>query len=179
MYDILNDKYYKWLCDIVCSRRYSDQIRYEKLLQFLHSVEFTYLLSRDENRASDGIALRHRFSYEYDDIENADLYLTGPCSILEMLVALALRCEEDIMDDPGIGDRTKQWFWGMVNNLGLGHMDDERFDEDDARYIIYRFLDREYEPDGIGGLFTIRDCECDLRQVEIWYQLCWYLDTII
>ena len=38
---------------------------------------------------------------------------------------------------------------------------------------------REYAPDGRGGLFTIRNCEEDLRKVEIWYQLCWYLDTII
>ena len=44
--------------------------------------------------------------------------------------------------------------------------------------VIERFLDREYGPDGKGGLFTVRHCEYDLRDVEIWYQLCWYLDSI-
>ena len=39
-------------------------------------------------------------------------------------------------------------------------------------------MNREYEPNGKGGLFTIRGCEEDLTEVEIWYQLNWYLNTI-
>ena len=96
-----------------------------------------------------------------------------------MMIALAIRCEENIMDDPHMGDRTGQWFWGMITNLGLGGMTDESFDIDSASRKIRRFLDRKYEPDGTGGLFTIPRCSVDLRTVEIWYQLCWFLDTII
>mgnify|MGYP003235589453 FL=1 len=95
-----------------------------------------------------------------------------------MILALAIRCEETIMDDPSIGDRTQQWFWGMITNLGLGSMTDSRFDRDAANDILERFLDREYEPDGKGGLFTVRNCDSDLRDVEIWYQMCWYLNHI-
>lgn len=82
------------------------------------------------------------------------------------------------MYDETLGDRSGQWFWHMVTNLGLGYMDDNRFDRQDAEYIIGRFLNREYEPDGSGGLVTIRRCEHDLRDVEIWYQLNWYLSMI-
>ena len=104
-------------------------------------------------------------------------YLDGPCSVFEMMVALAQRCES-VMDDPKIGDRTGQWFWGMIASLGLNGMSDNHYDEKYVNDVVNRFLDREYEPNGKGGLFTIRNCEHDLRDVEIWYQLCWYLDTI-
>lgn len=83
------------------------------------------------------------------------------------------------MDDPGIGDRTGQWFWGMITNLGLGGLNDDRYDPDYVDDVLDRFLDRDYDPDGRGGLFTIRHCDADLRDVQIWTQMLWYLDTIV
>jgi hypothetical protein len=100
------------------------------------------------------------------------------CSVLEMMAALAIRCEESIMDDPLVGDRTKQWFWKMIVNLGLGSMTNDKFDVKYVDYVLDRFLDREYEPDGRGGLFTIRDCEDDMRDIEIWVQLNRYVNEI-
>ena len=94
-----------------------------------------------------------------------------------MMVALASRCEET-MDDPGMGDRTGQWFWGMIVSLGLGGQLDNRYDARVVDDILDRFLDREYEPDGSGGLFTIENCHRDLRDVEIWNQMWWYIDTL-
>lgn len=145
----------------------------------LHNTEFRFTISRDENRADDGISLRYRFSLDYNGVDNADDYISGPCSVLEMMVALAIRCEENIMDDPRVGDRTGQWFWGMIGNLGLSAMDDIRFDKALVDDIIDKFLNREYEADGRGGLFRIKHCDHDLRKVEIWYQLCWFLDGIM
>ena len=95
-----------------------------------------------------------------------------------MMVGLAIRCEETIMDDTNIGDRTGQWFWGMIVNLGLGSMFDNNYDRQLVETNVERFLEREYDYNGKGGLFTIRHCDRDLRDVEIWYQLCWYLDSI-
>lgn len=168
----MENRYFEWLYDLVCGRRYSKQISYRKLLMYLHDTEFRYSIPKDANRAADGVDLRRRFD------RNAALYLNGPCSVLEMMVALSIRCEETIMDDTYIGDRTGQWFWGMIVNLGLGSMYDEQFD---MRYVeekIDIFLSRDYERDGRGGLFYINNCDADVRKVEIWCQLCWYLDSI-
>lgn len=46
-----------------------------------------------------------------------------------MMIALAQRCEESIMDDPEAGNRTGVWFWAMISNLSLDCMSDDDFDE--------------------------------------------------
>lgn len=172
----ISDDYFEWIYNMLCGNRYRKPYTFRKLLMYLHSTEFIYFIPMDSNRYEDGINLRYRFAYD-TGCACADSYLDGPCSVLEMMVALSISCEE-IMDEPRIGDRTSQWFWGMVTNLGLGSMFDCRFDIQYVSETIYRFLHREYEPDGKGGLFTVKNCEDDLREVEIWYQACWYLDTI-
>lgn len=176
--DKINNDYFEWLYDSVCRKRYAKDISFRKLLMHLHRTEFIYTIPMDENRAENGLNLRYIFACEYDGCDDADSYIEGPCSVLEMMVALAIRCEKEIMDDPRVGDRTGQWFWGMIVNLGLGSMLDDRYDRDYVTDILDRFLHREYEPDGTGGLFRIRNCTEDLRKVQIWHQLCWYLDSI-
>ena len=173
----LRKEYFEWLYYLVCDKRFSEQNSYRKLFEHLHNTEFVYFISMDDNRAKGGIDLRYRFgcSIGYKDISE---YLDGPCSVLEMMIALAIRCEETIMDDENFGDRTDQWFWDMMKNLGLGHMNDDEFDEEYVSDVITRFLNRDYEPDGRGGLFFVRNCDIDLRDVEIWIQMLWYLDNI-
>ena len=127
----------------------------------------------DENRELDGLYLRFRFADENS------YYIDGDCSVLEMMVALSLKCEEQIMSDDDIGNRTGRWFWEMIDNLGLESMYDDNFDKIYADEVIYRFLNRKYEPNGDGGLFRVNNRIEDMRKVEIWYQMCWYLDTLI
>lgn len=176
--DRINDEYFEWLCDLIDSKRFAKQVSYRKLLMRLHDIEFTWFIPRDDNRADDGIQLRRRFALVREDL-SLQRYLQGPCSVLEMMVALAIRCEETIMDDVLMGNRTGQWFWGMVHNLGLSPMNDSKFDREFVDDIISRFLNREYEPNGKGGLFTVKHCDSDMRTVEIWCQLSWYLDSIM
>lgn len=181
MRTIIISDYFNWLYDLVCGDRFSRHISFRRLLSQLHDTDFTYVVRRDENRAGDGVNLRYRFAMRQDHEDSIDAVvdiLEGPCSILEMMIALAIRCEENIMDDPDVGNRTGQWFWGMITNMGLGSMTDDHFDEQYVDDVLTRFLNREYEPNGKGGLFTIRHCDRDLRKVEIWHQLCWYLDSI-
>lgn len=175
--DGISNRYFEWMYDLVCEGRYSKSVSYRKLLTHLHSIEFIYSIPRDSNRANDGEKLRYRFALLQDCEELSD-YLDDPCSVLEMILALAIRVEENIMDDPEIGDRTAQWFWEMIANLGLGGMSDRHYDKDYVNEVVYRFLYREYEPDGRGGLFRIRNCERDLRDVEIWCQFNYYINTI-
>lgn len=173
------NEYVNWLFGLVYKNRSTKQISYEKLLTHLDSIPFRYTIPKDQGRAEDGIDLRYHFALECKPEVEPEIIidiLGGPCSVLEMMIALAIHCE-NIMDNPQIGDRTSQWFWSMVNNLGLGAMSDDRYDSQFVDDTIVRFLNRDYEPNGKGGLFAIRRRNVDLRSVEIWWQLCWYLES--
>lgn len=177
----LKQLYFEWMYRLLCGGPSEKEQTYRKLLTHLHDTEFTYTIPMDGNRAEDGIDLRYRFGREsrYYDYEIAAELDNCPCSVLEMMAALAIRCEEHIMDDPDIGNRTRQWFWSMIESLGLRGMVDSRYEEDYVDFTLQRFLNHEYGCDGSGGLFTILNCPYDLRTVEIWYQMCWYLDEIL
>lgn len=171
--------YFVWICQTVDSNGKSSS--YNKLLTLLHSIDFYYLIKNDENRSNDGVDLRYRFGIEkHYDVGVIEEYLdTRPCSVLEMMAALSLRCEEDIAFDPEMGDRTGYWFWSMIDNLGLTFMDDSHFDQEHAAAIIFTFLNREYQRDGEGGLFKVENRKIDLRMIEIWQQMTWYLADIL
>ena len=173
----LKKRYFRWLCQLVQNGKFTGFRSYQELLGCLAEQEFTWTVEMDENRARDGIELRYRFGCEMGyDYRYVESFLDGaPCTVLEMMAALALRVEEHLMTDPQYGDRTGQWFWEMVVNLGLADMTDECFDRRKAEKTIRRFLHRHYSADGHGGLFWIPGCPLDLRKIEIWYQLCHYL----
>ncbi len=175
--DRVRSDYFEWMYDLMCQGRFAKGITYRQLFTFLHDTEFIYFVPYDENRAEDGIALRYRFCL-FHNCEDLEYCLDGPCSVLEMMVALAIRCEERIMADPEKGDRTTQWFWNMINSLGLSSMTDYNFNEWLVNDVITRFLKREYDPDGKGGLFTIKRWNHDARDTEIWRQLLAYLNTL-
>lgn len=178
---MLRSRYFDWMYHLVCNDKYYKRLSYQKLLRCLDDIEFTYTMELDGNRAADGIDFRYRFGYEngysIEEIEQGLDY--GPCSVLEMMVALAFRVEEQIMDDPMYGNRIGQWFWSMIVSLNLGSQWDDNFDEYRVRHAIERFLNRDYERNGKGGLFTLEKPHKNLRNVEIWTQFMWYLNEVI
>ena len=178
MYKDIANRYFEWMYARVCGDK---RLSYRRLLRHLHEIEFTYILPMDGNRAEDGIDLRYRFGDENDISEPviASCLDDEPCSVLEMMVALAVRCEEHIMSAPDIGDRAGQWFWTMITNLGLSRMVDQNFDEDEVDNVIAVFLNREYHRDGSGGGIFHIDCGKDLSKAEIWYQAMWYLNEVL
>lgn len=175
--DRIKSDYFEWMYDLVGGGRYSPSTSFRQLLTFLHEVEFTYFVPHDENRADDGINLRYRYCYDHN-CEDLEVYLDGPCSVLEMMIALVLRCEE-FMDDPSKGDRTSQWFWTMIHSMGLSSMTDTNFNEWLVSDAVGRLLNRDYDRDGAGGLFHVRGWDRDMRRMEIWQQLLAYLNTIV
>lgn len=174
----LDRRYFEWLCGFVIGGVYTEKRTYDLLLQHLHQRSFTYTIALDGNRAADGEDLRYRFAEDCgcSDSEIAVSIDIRCCSILEMMVALAVRIEEHIMTNSKYGNRTSQWFWDMIRSLGLWDMTDHNFDENRVDDILDHFLDRDYDPDGHGGLFTVPNPSKDMRGVEIWYQMCMYLD---
>lgn len=165
----LIEGYRDWLYNIVLLDDYCD--RYEMLLDYLFSRRFTWFVEHDDNRAEDGFLLRRDFMQDYEITDDA-WYKELPqrCSMLEMMIALACRCE-DILYEPEYGDRTALWFWEMVWNVGLGRMDDEQFDELYCDICVNQLLDRLYDKNGEGGLFPCKNGDIDMTKAEIWYQM--------
>lgn len=132
----------------------------------------------DDNRAYDGIELRYKFGKDrgYSQAQIASVLDTRECSVLEMMVALAIRIEHDITQDDSYGDRTGHWFWSMIKSLALMDQYDDNFNGLLVRGSVHRMLEREYASNGKGGLFTVKNPREDLRNVEIWYQMMWYLN---
>ena len=167
--------YFEWLCSFVCDKK--ERSSYGELLMHLFATQFTYIIDMDANRVSDGIDLRYRFGREQGFKDSAiasqlDIY---PCNVLEVLVALSLRIET-VMDNPSFGNRTKNWFWMMIDNLSLSGMFDYYYDERHVDDALVTFMERKYQSDGSGGgLVVIKNPRMDLRFVEIWDQVNWYL----
>lgn len=166
----MDDAYYRWLIDLLDD----DYLRtsYQKLLRHLFDTVYYWEINYDGNRASDGLNLRKYFGREigYDDFS-----LPQGCSVLEMMIALARRTEDDIMHDPKLGNRTSYWFWMMLENLDLDRFDDYDYNAEEVDYILQIFMHHAYSPDGNGGLFPCYGIETDMRKTDLWWQLNQYL----
>ncbi len=169
----LENNYFDWLYSMVMDSKYAPKVPMHRLLQQLHAIEFSYMSAMDYNRAVDGTELRYNFNPALSNFDNS------PCSVLEMLVALSERCE-GIAGDPDKGDRTVYWFWMMINNMELLSMTDRKYNSGYVEKRVMIMMNRTYDPDGSnGGLFHVYSTAYDLRKVDLWYQMCWYLDTIM
>lgn len=164
------EKYFWWLLDCI-----EAEDGYLRLLRYMHNVRFyvSDLVPMDQNRVLDAYDLRNVYLEEIGS-DQRQVFTGRWVSVLEVMVALAYRCEKDIMRDFRYGNRTAKWFWCMIDNLGLGDMDIV-YDEDYIREALDLMMRREYKPNGEGGLFPIYGCREDLRTVEIWYQMNWWL----
>ena len=169
--DEMVDDYFCWLVSIISDGRENS---YSMLLKQLFDTSFVYVLERDANRAHDGLDLRDRYSCE----EDICLDISSPCSVLEMMIALSIRCETDVMYNPSRGDRTYIWFWEMIENLGLIRMNNNNFNVIRVRNVLNTFMDRQYETDGKGGLFWVPGSR-GMENEEIWYQMNTFLNSII
>ena len=144
---------------------------YYILMRKLHETDFKWVIDRDENRAKDGLALRSVF---FNDIEITSAAFIRDCSILEMLVGLAIRVEEEYIGDP-MEPHPEIFFWDMIHNLGLDTMDDGHFDEVKCDKIINIWMKREFDSDGLGSPWPLKFVTFDSREAEIWRQVMAYL----
>lgn len=170
-------EYFAYLCSLVHAD--DPDCTFSKLMLTLFNMEFVWNIDNDVNRAEDGLSLRSDFARLYCDGDEDFkdwLYSSSPCSVLEMLIALAYRIDEDIMWNPTKGNRVLQWFYEMLENLGLDGLSDDNWVYPDSDFrvkdIVIRMLDRTYTRNGFGGLFPLTDGRCeDQRKIEIWKQM--------
>ena len=173
----IHESYLQYLYDIIYDKKIIKDRKYSELLSYLLDTDFTYILDMDSNRALDGLELRESFAIEHNiPIFYIDRYLNTNCSILEMLIALAMRCE-NMLWEVSKGDRTAKWFWTMISNLGLWQSTNDKFSIEKVETIINNLLNRTYSSDGTGGgLFILDNPISDLRDEEIWTQLNWWIN---
>lgn len=139
-------------------------------MEYLFNTKFRWTIETDSNRVFDGIQLRYLYNHRFGHMDKS------PASVLEVLIALAKRCEDDIMQDPDFGNCTYLWFWTMIGNLGLLDQTDNNFNEKTVSDIIQKFMDRRYKRDGKGSIFHTSDPHKDFRKADLWYQMAWYMD---
>lgn len=170
----LDDDYLVWLYSQVGSVDVRNLAKsYWKLMRFLYSKEFTWSkkIAKDANRASDGIDLRHEF-FRQTNAKMDKNWLQMPCSVLEMMIAMSWKMEFDSTN----GETQADWFWQMIDNLGLSDCNDAHpGDEAVLNVIINKLLRRDYAPNGAGGLFPLNNPSQDQREVELFYQAEAYL----
>ena len=151
---------------------------YRVLIRYLFRREFYSPLERDSNRAAYGLLLRRRFCDEYDTsayFQPVDeLDFLGPCSVLEMMIALAESIDTYGSIDMLPIERTTKYFWLMIRNLELDGLVDSAWNYTSESYFNHKIdvlLNRKYEANGSGGLFPLQKPEADQRYVEIWFQM--------
>ena len=168
----LDELYFQWLYSQVGDPRIKNPDRtYWKLLLQLFKKEFIWFVPNDDNRIEDGKDLRFEFvdSAELQDVD-PDWVCLG-CSMLELLVGLSRRLAFEAEGEP------RDWFWQLIENLELFGMTD-RFMRSDSQVvddILDRVIYRNYDSNGVGGLFPLRRTPNDQRKVELWYQLSEYV----
>lgn len=169
-----HELYFEWLVERIDDGRAK---HYKMLLHELFHTIFTYSVSRDRNRAADGTDMRYIYANRIGaDPEFWREFLPVDCTMLEMMVALAINWDESYMFDVDRGPRAPEWFWVMVENTGLDSFSDRNFDKNAVSIILERVINRRYGADGRGGLFVTKNRKIDMRELEIWYQLNYFME---
>ena len=176
--------YFLYLCDLVGLNGWlgnmevdmkNGHMTYFFLANALHSKDFTPIVPNDDNRVAWGMRLRHNYALYSSAFSDYSCLERPFCSFLEMLVALSIAIDQDIMCSPYDDlDRSSDWFWVMMYNLGFDEFVDSRWDGKSAIFVDQKLLDlnqRKIGYDGSGGIFPLRDPKSDQRITEIWYQM--------
>ena len=167
----IEEAYFNWLYSKVARvDNPTPSLTFLTLMRDLHSTEFVFLISGDDNRAEDGLDLRREFLRESFTAQ-APNWMDIPCSVLEMFIAFSRKAhfEADAYS-------SREWFWIFLGNLSLDDLNDASDHVSEiVSEVIDQFVWRTYRHDGYGGMFPLQQPKCDQRDVEIWYQFSEYL----
>ena len=168
----LNSKSYEdYLLNIVCTPK--DKYKYSRMLHELYLTPYHSSIRLDQSRITDGLDMREAF---LDECGFAG-HRTFPvqCTVLEVLVAMCLRCERDIMCEPN-RDKTARWFWDMMYFSNLADYPDNTFNREAVRDILDGILKHAYTRNGYGGFFYIPESNENMRKMDLWSQMMHYID---
>ena len=182
----LRRDYFSWLYNMVGGGSFSVRQSKRRLCWELFNIWFTYDSKAhplDGNRLNDGLELRHYFANELVYVRDKDDFLdymeNYQCSVLEFMIALSRRIVDNYVSNLDEDHFVPRWFWDMINNLGLGTMTDMAFNKAKIDVIIFKMLDRQYDYYGEGNIFYINDADTDLRDMDIWAQMTYYVQEVL
>lgn len=164
----LIDEYYNWLLYHVNF----GMKNYDLLMRQLFNSPFEAILDRDLNRIDDCLSLRGQFLYEKGI--NGNFIEKDPC-ILELFVSLAIRIDNEYLGNPN-DPHPECMFWEMICNLGMDKFDNSHYKSDKIYEILGIFVGRQYDFYGNGGIFPLKMCDFDQKDVEISRQMKAYLN---
>lgn len=165
---MIKTDYYQWLVE----KTGLNPGEYSSLLSALYYIPFRWSgnIRTDSNRAKDGLVLRCDYQAETGLLP----FVKGDCSVLEMLVALAIRID-DVLGTPG-ETHIDEWFQIMVGNLGLLEETNDYFSGYEVESTIDRWLDRDFSYNGKGGIFPMVNSPEDQREIPLWDQMACYFN---
>jgi hypothetical protein len=169
-----NKTYFEWLYSLIKDSNRNGK-PYTFLMNQLHDTTFYSLVPNDDNRGKDGEDLRIRFMDHYES--HVQPLYGRPCTLFEMLIALAYRINEIMIGEP-FELSVSECFWLFIQNLDLEQYHDETKYADyakDVEFNIRKFLERTYDYNGIGGIFPLKRAKRDQRTTEVWGQMADYL----
>lgn len=156
-------------------QRYAYGLHIHRVISALANISFEPMIQEDVGEVQNVMVLRdcnpellHGY---FEDV-----------TVLEILVCLAIRMEELMLDD-SYGDRTGQWFFTMLHNLGLL---DERFRDEnlkgektpDILRMVYEQVRGFLTRDTVGKYpFNLPDRE-EERHMSLWMQANAYLNCL-
>lgn len=162
--NLIERDYFEWLCERINANK-----DYSRLMTELYSTPYKPAFTMDENRTYGGLNLRDYFAYERG-IWSDEVNFVRPCSVLEVLTALADSIAELMGDDSG------KWFWEMMENMNLSRFSDNSYSAQRVEEIIDNWLNRQYESDGSGSPFPLKKYRGDARNLTLWDQMNGYLN---
>ena len=147
------------------------------MLGQLHKTPYVWYIPNDDNRAMDG----KDFRYEFEPTSTQGWLYNEPCSFLEMLLGVARRMDFLLGEDlEGVKNYVGYYARELLRNCQLLHISDAEWtDESEAEIdaVLERIMEHKYNYRGQGGLFPIaKPVGRDMRAVEIWDQLCAYIE---
>jgi hypothetical protein len=159
------DNYREWLLHRINFHKK----QYSKLMEIMHNYPYVVYVYMDRNRYEDGVYQRAEY-YRDADLPPGALNMC-PCSVLEMLVGFAKRIDDEwIGCDYGEDPHPQDFFFEMICNLGLKEATNSRISSAKVVKILDIWIKREFDSDGNGSVFPIKNPQKDQRNTELWCQ---------
>lgn len=137
--------------------------RWYEVMETLHEVTFVWdhNIEHDVNRASDGIQLRRDYLFECGEGREHYDFDVNDASFFEVYVGLAKKMAHLL-------DKTLPSAMDYILRMGPFN---NRMVADEVREIAECVMNREYDYNGVGGLFPLESAARDQRDVELIYQM--------